>query len=77
MENQAGEFFNRIIANKGDGIHSKSMMALAAMFQRDGAFETANADTSEVLERLRLMILNLKELRDRSSPCKKKRGKSG
>ena len=73
----ADEIFNGIIATKGDGIHSKSMVALAAMFQRDGKFETANANTLEVLERLRLVIMNLKELRDRSSPGKKKRGKSG
>ena len=55
------------------------MVTLAAMFQRDGPVETANSNTNEVLERLKLIIMNLKELRDRSSRCssKKHRGKSG
>ena len=79
-EVNADEIFNGIIANNGDGIHSKSMMmALAAMCQRDGAFETANANTMEVLERLRLILMNLKELREQTSrrSAKKHRGKSG
>ena len=60
----ADEIFNGIIENKGDGIHSKTLISLAQMFQGNGKFETANANTLAVLDRLRLIILNLKELRE-------------
>jgi hypothetical protein len=72
----ADKEFERLIETDGDGIHSLVIMQLADMFCTEGAFETANGDTMEVLMNLRSMIAGLKELKSNVAH-KKKRGKHG
>ena len=71
--------FSTLIATDGDGIHSLVFMQLASMFCTEGAFETANGDTMEVLAYLQGMIMGLKELKSKQADVapKPKRGKSG
>ena len=68
--------FERLVETDGDGIHSLVLMQLANMFCTEGAFETANGDTMEVLMNLRTMIDGLKQVKSNVAP-KKKRGKHG
>ena len=70
--------FSRLIATDGDDIHSLVFMQLANMFCTEGAFETANGDTVEVLAHLQGMIMGLKELKSKQADVapKPKRGKS-
>lgn len=72
----ADKEFERLIETDGDGIHSLVIMQLADMFCTEGAFETANGDTMEVLMNLRSMIVGLKQLKSNVAH-KKKRGKHG
>ena len=63
----ADKEFERLIETDGDGIHSLVFMQLANMFCTEGAFETANGDTMEVLMNLRTMIIGLKHLKSKQA----------
>ena len=75
---RADNEFERLMSNGGDGIHSEVFMDLAAMFCTEGAFQTANGDTMEVLANLQGMILGLKDLQSKQADVapEPKRGKT-
>ena len=76
-EHGADKKFTKLLDNDGGGIHSLTFMQLATIFCTEGAFETANGDTMEVLSKLWTMITELKKLKGGKDDRAPKRGKHG